>query len=120
MLELLARHHLARGRRLPDQEVLGHRQPGEDVPSLGHVGDSTAGALPSRERGDVLSVQEHRARADGQLTHQASQEGGLSHAVPPQHGRAGAGGDFKIDPAQRVASAVEMVESVDGEHQRPR
>ena len=107
-------------RRLGDEKILGHGQPGEDFAALGNVPDPPAGALVCRHRGHVLAVQEHRAGAHRQLTHQAAQEGGLPHTVAAEQGGAGSRGDLQIDPAQDVASAVILVEPADVQHHRPR
>ena len=95
------------------QQVFTHRQLGNDLPTLGHVADASAGAAMGRHRRDLLAGQLDAAAALPQQTDDRLQQGGLAHAVETDQAGHLARGDREVDVAQDMALPVVDVESAD-------
>ncbi|MNP20069.1 hypothetical protein D3C76_1126290 [compost metagenome] len=113
------RHFLGFGAgkaRQAHQQVFFHRQPPENLPALGHVGDAGMHPLVWLERSDGFAFPVHRTFLGRQQAHQAFEQGGLAHAVAPQ--QAGHFADLGVErqAAQDVATAVVLVQFFDLQH----
>src|SRR5450830_1281142 len=97
-------------------QVFLHRQPGEDLAALRHVGDAGGGPLVRLVTRDVAAVPVHLAARDGQHAHQAFQQGGLAHAVAAQQRHALAFLHRQRHAAQGVRRAVILVHMFDLQH----
>lgn len=98
------------------QQVLFHRQPGEDFPSLRHVGDPGADPLVRPESGERTALPGDLALAGRDQAHQAAQQGGLAHPVATEQAGHLAHLRLEAQATEDMATAVVLVELVDLQH----
>ena len=72
---------------------------------LGNVGD-LAGALAHRKRAQILSVHQNRAAVVRGKPQDAAEQGGLAHAVGPEHVHEAPIGNGKREVVQNLAASV--------------
>ena len=79
------------------QDVLPHRQQGEDLEALEGAGQAPAGPLVGRQLGDVLTVEHHRAPGHRLQPAQGVEHRGLARPVGADQAGDAAGVDVQVD-----------------------
>ncbi|VTR67992.1 hypothetical protein DESC_660120 [Desulfosarcina cetonica] len=97
-------------------EILFHGQQRKDLTALGHIPHAQARAPVGGQSGDVGIHQADPAGANRQKPHDATQEGGLAHAVPAHQAGALALGHLQINIPEGMALTVKLVEFLYAEH----
>ena len=101
-----------------DQQVLAHRQVGEDAAALGHVDDAEAHDRVRPQRADRLAVEPDAAAAGPHQAADRAQQRGLARAVGAEDADQLAALDPQRHLLQRADRAVVDREAVDLKHRR--
>lgn len=97
------------------QQVLAHRELGDDLAALGHVADAGPGPLVGRQGGEVPLADLHGATALAQQTDHRFEHGGFAHAVEADQADHLGGLHAQVHIAKDVAFAVENIEAPQGQ-----
>ncbi len=99
-----------------EPQIVGHRQRGEDLPSLRDLGDAAHDAPVRRKAVDRLPCEANGAAGHRLHARDRAQQRGLAGAVRSHQGHDLAGGDLERDAVQHLDAAVAAGEILDREH----
>src|SRR5581483_6675163 len=99
-----------------EQQILPHREAGEDVAMLRYIAEAAARDPIARQPRDILPLEAYRA-VRRHLAHDRLHGGGAADAIAAEQAHDLAGGDVEIDALQDVALAVIGVQIPHLKHQ---